>query len=60
MSGDWLNPAPLATGAAAELSPPPPRPPPVTVLSHDCAHMTGTHTHTPQSYMCMGLFDKAD
>ena len=46
--------------SSSRAQPPPPRPPPVTVLSHDCAHMTGIHTHTLQSYMCMCLFDKAD
>lgn len=33
--------------------PPPPLATPVTVLSHDCAHMTGTHSWSTKLYVCV-------
>lgn len=47
-----VDPPPIA----ANPPPPPPLAAPVTVLSHDCTHMTSTHLGSTKLYVCVEGF----
>lgn len=45
-----VDPPPIAA------NPPPPLAAPVTMLSHDCTHMTSTHLRSTKLYVCVEVF----